>query len=190
MAILGECDGVTVSRKHEGHEARDVFVAMAEESQAMAPLASRWCGYQIPPEIAFVTMWKEGGGHNLNRDHVADPWHRSTGFFAMRPSCYSKFSVRAGLPVPTHEEWGTANEWSLEVCAFNRDHPIYQVRVYFAAAAYYLRQEDGDVRRFFSIWRYGYNDPLTGYATDCARLWRKKFGVESWPVGGRLKRLR
>jgi hypothetical protein len=184
LAVLGECDGVTVSRTHEAHSGRAELVALAEEAVRMAPIASEWSGYAIPPEIAFVTAFAEGGCHNLNRDHVRDPLHRSSGFFAMRPACYSKFARRAGLPFLSRDGLGL-EEWSLEVCGHNRSHPIQQVRVYFTAAAYYLRAESGDVARFFSIWRWGYPTERA-YADRCAAIWRRRFG--SYPRGGKLSR--
>ena len=185
MAALGDCDGTTVSRKHEPHGPPELYEQMAWEATKMARDASAWCGYVVPPEIAWTTMLAEGGAHNLNRDHVRDPMHRSTGFFAMRPSCYSKFSRRAELPCPTREMFPDRDEWSLEVCAFNRDHPLYQVRVYFAAAAFYLRQEGGRVDRFFSIWRWGY-PTARDYPAACERIWRGRFGT--YPKDGQLAR--
>ena len=187
LSVLSECDGVTVSRTHEPHESRQTIVAMAREAYRMAPIASGWCGYQIPPEMAFVTAFAEGGFHNLNRDHVADPQHRSTGFFAMRPACWTKFARRVGFDdLLPRKKFDSDDEWARYICVLNRDFPEDQVDVYFTAAAYYLRANGGDVSRFFSIWRWGYPTETT-YAARCAKIWRDRFGT--YPPKGKLRKL-
>jgi hypothetical protein len=183
MAILAECDGKTVSRKHETHASRAEVSAIVSECARMAPIASAWCGYVVPPETFWVTAACEGGWHNLNRDQVVDPWHRSTGYVAMRPSCYTKFSRRSAQQFISRAGLDL-DEWSVDVCGHNRGHPLQQVRVYFSAWAYYLRQEGGAVDRVASIWRYGYpTEP--SYARRNREVWQRVFGT--YPEGGQLR---
>lgn len=179
--FLGGCE------RHHQHSDDKQLRAVFAECERMAPIASKWCGYEIPPWLATVTMAEETNFHNrLYERPVKDPYKRSGGFFSIRSGVFCKWAERAEMSYPPQDEYPDLAAWSKAVAYYEVDEPIEQVRVWYVMAAFYLRRYGGRLEPFWSVYRWGVTGE-TSYPHDCKSITKRYWGVA--PPDWRLPKL-
>lgn len=163
-------------------ELRVVF----EEAEAFAPVASRWAGYRIPPEVVYAVGTSESCWRNLCRHcRGGGVWNRrSAGYFSLTAPCVALGGRALGIEFGGVVE--TATFPAEAVCDWTVAHPRYQVRILLQRIALHTRRLNGDLWGALSV--YGPEDASRDYPADIRNVWRRTFPA-TWPKNGRLDRL-
>lgn len=173
---------------------------LAKEAEKAAPIASKWCGYEIPPWIASPLAHREAHHHNSceNCDggspgtrkpngETVKRNDRAGGFFGISAPAVEFYGVRLGYSVPRRADFLDRDEWTKATCRWLVSHPKEQVWILFRMIAWHLPSAQGNLYRLFSIYKSGEDVPLD-YTYEAVRIWHR-LGWP-WPPDGNLPRLR
>jgi hypothetical protein len=185
-------------RYDDGHPTRAELVTIYAEVAKAAPVASLWCGYEIPACVASVIAHYEL--HNHNSRHNCDGGgpgtrkpdgemvtrnDRSAGYFGLSAPAVEKFGTRLGYMVPHQADFVSRDLWTRACCEWLVDHPRESVWIFFAVLANNLRGS-GNLYTAFSIHSKGHDGP-TDYSWNARRIWLRQGWA--WPKDGQLRRL-
>lgn len=180
LAVVAGFGGEGVVGPYGRTATRMELVVLFREAEAFRPIASRWCGYRIPPEAVYAIGAAESGWRN-NSAHCrgGGPGNgRSAGYWSLTYRCVRESAGPLGLPVPAAAE---------SICDWTVAHPSAQARIVLHRLARQLRRYHGDL--WAALAAYGPEDRPRDYPADVRAVWIRTFGARSWPAEGRLPRL-